>query len=133
MFSSMNVDECMSNAYEKIFSIIVSYFSDELKRVVVHHYNSKALVTVNAATLFDHIKSTYDGDRIPMKNISNLSDSTNYMRGKLSVLEKRLRNEVPHLLDIDGDICHHAHNMSRIFCLRSTSTSNTLLTIFILT
>ena len=41
VFFSMNVDECMSNAYENIFSIIVSYFSDELKRVVVHHYNSK--------------------------------------------------------------------------------------------
>ena len=68
------------------------------------------MVTVNAATLFDHIKSTFDGDRIPMQNmVSNLSDSTNYMRGKLSGLEKRLRDEVPHLLDIDGDICHHAH------------------------
>ena len=28
---SFNVDECMSNAREKIFSILVSYYSDELK------------------------------------------------------------------------------------------------------
>ena len=41
VFFSMNVDECMLNAYEKIFSIIVSYFSDKLKRVVVHYYRFK--------------------------------------------------------------------------------------------
>ena len=51
-----------------------------------------------------------------MKNmVSNLFDSTNYMRGKLSGLEKRLCDEVPHLLDIDGDICHHAHNTVKKF------------------
>ena len=92
VFFSMNVNECMSNAYEKIFSIIVSYFSDKLKRVVVHHYNSKALVTVNAATLFGHIKSTFDGDRIPMKNmVSNLSDSTKYMREVIWIRKKALQ------------------------------------------
>ena len=114
-FFSMNVDECMSNAYEKIFSIIVSYFSDDLKRVVVHHYNSKAFVVVTV-NLFNHVKTTLLNDGIPLTNmISNLSDSTNYMRGKVSGFETLLRKEIPHLLNIDGDTCHHAHNSVKKF------------------
>ena len=27
-----------------------------------------------------------------------------------------LRKDVPHLLDIDGDVCHHIHNASKMFC-----------------
>ena len=115
-FFSLNVDECMSNAHEKIFSMIVSYFSEELQRVVVHHYNSHPFVIVNAANLFNHVKSTLLRNGIPFNNlISNLSDSTNYMRGKISGFETLLRKEVPHLLNIDGDTCHHAHNSVKKF------------------
>ena len=102
--------------YEKIFSIIVSYFSDDLKRVVVHHYNSKAFAVVNAVNLFNHVKTTLLNDGIPLTNmISNLSDSTNYMRGKVSGFETLLRKEIPHLLNIDGDTCHHAYNSVKKF------------------
>lgn len=38
------------------------------------------------------------------------------MRGKISGFETRLREKVPHLLDIDGDICHHVHNVVKKFC-----------------
>nr|XP_047145782.1 uncharacterized protein LOC124818745 isoform X1 [Hydra vulgaris] len=37
------------------------------------------------------------------------------MRGKISGFETRLRKAVPHLLDIDGDICHHVHNVVKKF------------------
>ena len=31
--------------------------------------------------------------------------------------EKRIRdNKAPHLVDIDGDICHHVHNATKQFC-----------------
>ena len=40
-FYSLNVDECISNANQKVFSMIVSYFSESLQCVVVHHYNLK--------------------------------------------------------------------------------------------
>ena len=44
-------------------------------------------------------------------------DSCNVMRGSKSGLEKRIREErAPHLLDIDGDTCHHAHNAAKAFC-----------------
>ena len=45
--------------------------------------------------------------------ISNFSDSTNYMRGKIAGFESLLRKEAPHLLDIDCDTCHHVHNASK--------------------
>ena len=106
----------MSNANEKVFSMIVFYFSESLQRLVVHHYNSKSFTVVNAANLFDHVKATLIKDKIPFSNlVSNLSDSTNYMRGKVRGFETLLRKEVPHLLNIHGDICHQAHNAVKKF------------------
>ena len=43
--------------------------------------------------------------------MSDLSDSAAYMREKDSGVETRLRENVPHLLDIDGEVCHHQHNV----------------------
>ena len=55
-------------------------------------------------------------DGIPLKNLtSDLSDSANYMWGKKSGVEARLREKAPHLLDIDGDTCHHMHNSTKKF------------------
>ena len=91
--------------------MIVSYFSESLQRVLVHHYNLKSFNVVNTANLFDHVKATLRKDIIPFSNlVSNLSDSTNHMRGKVSVLETLLRKEVLLLLNINRDICHHTHN-----------------------
>ena len=78
---SFNVDEYMSNVREKFFSILVSYYSDELKRVVVQHYKSASFTIVNANNLFDYVINSLRKDEIPLTNlISDLSDSTNYSR-----------------------------------------------------
>ena len=37
------------------------------------------------------------------------------MRGKMAEFQSLLRKEAPHLLDIDGDTCHHVHNASKNF------------------
>ena len=50
-FFSMNVDECFSNNHKKIFSILVSYFCEEMGEVMVQHYRSKEFDTVNAKNL----------------------------------------------------------------------------------
>ena len=113
---SMNVDEYFSNAHGKVFRILVSYYCDSAKRVVVQHYNSCSMLVVNAENLFHHVTSLLMKDNIPFDNvISNLSDSTNYMRGKIAGFEKLLRDKIPHLLDIDGDTCHHVHNSVKEF------------------
>ena len=68
----------MSNAREEIFGILVLYYSNELKRVVVQHYKSASFTTVTASNLFDYVINLLREDEIPITNlISNLSDSTN--------------------------------------------------------
>ena len=45
-----------------------------------------------------------------------LMDSCGVMRGSKNGFETKIRLRVaPHLLDIDGDSCHHIHNASKIF------------------
>ena len=53
------------------------------------------MIEVNVLTLFETISKLFQDDQIPFENlVSDLSDSTNYMRGKKSGLEKRLRDKV---------------------------------------
>ena len=102
---------------KKVFSILVSFYDEEKERSVVEHYSSIECVVVNVQVLFNSIENLFELDSIPWHNlISDLSDSTNYMRGKKSGLETKLREKQPNLLDIDGDICHHIHNAVKNFC-----------------
>ncbi|GBM10091.1 hypothetical protein AVEN_230361-1 [Araneus ventricosus] len=57
-----------------------------------------------------------------IKLLLNLDEFTSYnnivMRGTKNDVETRITKEkAPHLLDIDGDSCHHIHNASKKFCL----------------
>ena len=83
---------------------------------MVQHYRSKSFATVNAVNLYEFVANSFAEDDIPLANlISCLSDSTNYVCGKISGFETLLGQLVPYLLDIDGDVCHHAHNASGAF------------------
>ena len=114
---SINLDECTSTNKERVLSVLVSYFSEALGECVVMHYYSLSMTTVNAETVYKAVMNAFDEDDIPLTNlISTLSDSANYMRGKISGFETRLRETAPHLLDIDGDVCHHVHNSVKKFC-----------------
>ncbi|KAJ8315731.1 hypothetical protein KUTeg_007881 [Tegillarca granosa] len=54
---------------------------------------------------------------IPWENLMPvLMDSCNVMRSSKSGLEKILRDKATHMLDIDGDSCHHIHNATKKFC-----------------
>ncbi|XP_072175737.1 uncharacterized protein [Diadema setosum] len=103
---SINLDECTSNANEKVLSILVSYFSDTLNMCVVQHYTVVTLTVVSAETVFQTVLDILKNDNIPLDNI---------VRGKKSGFETRLRDVAPHLLNIDGDICHHTHNAVKNF------------------
>ena len=49
------------------------------------------MIEVIAITIFQTISKLFQDDQIPFqKSVSDLSNSTNYMRGKKSGLEKRL-------------------------------------------
>ena len=116
---SVNIDECTSNSSHKVFTILVSYFYIEIGESVVQHYESISLIEVNAKSLLEGICNCFIRDDIPFQNlVSDLSDSTNYMRGKRGGLEKLLQSKALQLLDIDGDVCYHIHNTVKQFCKR---------------
>ena len=75
------------------------------------------MTEVNALTFFQTICKLFQDDKIPSENlVSDLSDSTNYMHGNKSGLEKQLRDKAPQLLIVDGDCCHHVQNSIKVFC-----------------
>lgn len=115
---SLNIDESMSNNHKKILSVLVSYFSNEMEEVVVRHLISLELDIVNSSTLFKALCDVFEEKNIPWKNlISILMDSCAVMRGSKSGLEVKIRNgPAPHLLDVDGDSCHHFHNAAKKLC-----------------
>ena len=84
---STNIDECTFNNHHKVFSILVSYFDEILGLSVIQHYKSVSMIEVNALILFQTICKLFQYDQILFENlVSDLSDSTNYMRGKKSGL-----------------------------------------------
>ena len=77
---SVNIDECTSKTYKKVFTILVMYFDRIKRRSVVQHYKSFELST-KAELITEKILAYFDEDDIPLNNlISDLSDSTNYTR-----------------------------------------------------
>ena len=80
---SINIDECTSKNSHKVFSILVSYFDTEIRTSVVQHYTSVSLIEANVKPLLECICNCFVRDDFPFDSlVSDLSDSTNYMRGK---------------------------------------------------
>ena len=118
---SINIDECTSNNSQKILYILVSYLDIEIGESVVQHYESVSLIKVNAKSLLERICNCFTRDSIPFQNlVSDLSDSTNYIRGRRAAGERRawkiVTKQSPQLLDIDDDVCHHTHNTVKHYC-----------------
>ena len=116
---SISIDECTSNNHHRVCSILVSYFDEILGLSIVQYYKSVSIsmIEVIAITIFQTISKLFQDDQIPFqKSVSDLSNSTNYMRGKKSGLEKRLWDKAPQLLNVDGDCCHNVHSSIKVFC-----------------
>jgi hypothetical protein len=107
--SSLNMDESTATNFKKIMEVLVSFYDEKEESVVVEHLASLNVTASDAASLSKH--------NLPWENlISMLLDSCNVMRGSKSGLETRIRKEkAPHLLDKDGDSCHHMHNCAKVF------------------
>ena len=73
---------------------------------------------MNSQTLYTELVEIFKKYIIPWTNLcSILMDSCAVMRGSKSGLETLIHEKVaPHLLDIDGDVCHHMHNATKVFC-----------------
>ena len=63
--------------------------------------------------IFAAVKDLFDKKGLSWeKLLAVLADSASTMRGKISGVETLIRQNVaPHLLDIDGESCHHMHNI----------------------
>ncbi|GBN08436.1 hypothetical protein AVEN_128657-1 [Araneus ventricosus] len=117
---SLNLDEATSNNNMRVLSVLASYFSLSVNRVVVEHLVSLNVVTVSSENIFKEISEFFESNKIPWKNlVSILMDSCRVMRGTKSGVETRIRKEkAPHLLDIDGDSCHISTMLAKNFvCL----------------
>ncbi|CAL4166836.1 unnamed protein product [Meganyctiphanes norvegica] len=113
-YFSLNLDESTSENHKKFLSVLVSYYCEEEGHIVLEHLASINLIKVDALSLYNELveiftKFDLDWDKL----CSILMDSCAVMRGPKSGLETRIRERAPHLLDIDGDNCHHVHNGAR--------------------
>lgn len=114
---SLNIDEAMSKTNKKVLAILTSHFSPSQNRIVVHHFAAMNIVRVSSETLFKEVTLFMTKHGFDWNNLTSvLMDSCRVMRGSKSGLETLLRKEAPHLLDIDGDTCHHANNAAVQFC-----------------
>lgn len=115
---SLNIDEATSSNLNKVLGILVSYYSPALQKVVIQHLASITVVKVTSESLYKHIVDVLESNKIPWSNLmSILMDSCAVMRGPKAGLETLIRTrKAPHLLDIDGDSCHHAQNAAKVFC-----------------
>lgn len=114
---SLNIDESTSKGLKRVLAVLVSYYSHEEDAVLVEHLASLELVKVNSESLYEALVDLFNKHEIPWGNcVSILMDSCNVMRGSKSGLETRIRdNKANHLLDVDGDSCHHIHNAAKKF------------------
>ncbi|KAF3841447.1 hypothetical protein F7725_007309 [Dissostichus mawsoni] len=121
---SINLDESTSNSNKKVLSILVSYFNQELNRVVVEHLGSIEVIKGTAYHLETALVTFFKDHQIPFSNmVSMMLDSCNVMRGSKSGLETRIRDKhCQTLLDIDGDSCHHIHNAAKSLLPPSATT-----------
>ena len=109
---SLNIDEATSENRHKVLAILASYYDPEKKLVVVDHLESREIIKGDSKTIHRVVVDVLRDNNVPFSNlISMLMDSCSVMRGRKSGVETRIRSEnAPHLIDIDGDTCHHVHN-----------------------
>ena len=80
---SINLDESTSNSNKKVLSILVCYFNQELKHVVVEHLGSIEVLKGTAQYLETALVTFFNDHKIPFANlISMMMDSCNVMRGR---------------------------------------------------
>lgn len=115
---SLNIDEATSSGTKRVLTILVNYIDPASRRPTLEHLASVSLVRVDAASVFKAVDDIFTTNKIPWQNcMSMLMDSCAVMGGCKNGLEQKVRSErAPHLLDIDGDVCHHLHNASKEFC-----------------
>jgi len=115
---SLNIDESTTKSQKKVLAVLVSFFDEQKNEIVVEHLDSFEVVRADAKTIYDGIVNIFEKHSLPWRNLmSILMDSCNTMRGTKGGVETLIRTlKAPHLLDINRDSVHHAHNAAKAFC-----------------
>ena len=113
---SLNIDESTVKASrKKVLNIMVCFFDVEDQKPSTHLYGSIEMFLVNAQTVYNAVICKLQEDDIPLENLMTiLSDSAAYMRGKANGFQAKMKENAQHV-DIDGDLCHHIHNVVKMF------------------
>ena len=116
-FFSLNIDESTSENRKRILALLISFYDEKAQQVQMRFFDSISLVRATANNVYDVVVKLFRDRNIPLTNLmSILMDSCGVMRGSCNGFEKQMRSgPVPHLLDIDSDSCHHAHNAAKDF------------------
>jgi hypothetical protein len=124
---SLNLDEATNVSGVKVVSVLVKYMEEG--RLRCEHLVSLPLIKADSDSIVNALTGFFKDQKIPWKNCTSiLCDSCAVMRGKRSGVETVLRRDhADHLLDIDGDVCHHLHNAVKKFCTPFGGASESLL------
>lgn len=76
---SINVDESTSNSNKKVLSMLVSYYHEDLEKVVVEHLGSAEVMKVSAANLERVSCQFFQDNNIPWSNM--MMDLYMYIHG----------------------------------------------------
>ena len=115
---SLNVDEATSKNHMHVFTVLVSYYDRSAKKVKVEQLVSLNVPAVDASVPYAEVCALQKCFELLWQNLlAMLMDSASVMRGHKSGVEIRICEEVaPHLVDIDDDVCHHVHKITKKFC-----------------
>ncbi|GFS23273.1 hypothetical protein ElyMa_001635800 [Elysia marginata] len=110
---TLNLDESTTKASNnRVMNVLVCFFNEELGESITILYCSIEMTTVNADTVYNALKNQLARGGIPTENlVALLTASAAYMRGCHNGLQKKIRDDIPHLIDVGGDVCHHIHNI----------------------
>ena len=87
---SVNIEKCTASNGMKVFTILVSYFNEELEQSTVQHYKFIDCIDISPEILSEKILNDFIEDNIPLENlISDLSHHASYICGGKSCIEKR--------------------------------------------
>lgn len=114
----LNLDEATNSNHQKVVTVMVSHFSQSRDKVCINHLASFVVTKLTSEGLFDKLDKLFAELELPWTNLlSILMDSCRVMRGERGGLETLIRlRKAPHLIDVDGDSCHHVHNAAKGFC-----------------
>ena len=79
---SLNIDEATSNNNKHVLSILVSYYSQAEKQIVLEHIAAVEVVRVCTNSILEKMEALFEKHEIPWDNlVSMLMDSCAVMRG----------------------------------------------------